>query len=86
MTVLITFICLTLALASVAGAFVYGRQIGYIKRDSENKEADLKTAIEQMEQMAQEFQQLELQYNREKQDNARTQSQGWNPSGLDDRR
>lgn len=86
MTVLIAFICMTLASAIAAGAFVYGRQIGYTQRDAEVKNSDLKTAIEQMEQMAQEYQQLELQYSREKQDNTRGTPQGWDPSGLDARR
>ncbi|MNB87065.1 hypothetical protein D3C75_340390 [compost metagenome] len=86
MTALITLICLTLASAIAAGAFVYGRQIGYTQRDAESKTHELRAAVEQMEQMAQEFQQLELQYNREKQDNARGTTQGWDPSGLDARR
>lgn len=86
MTVLVTFICMTLASAIAAGAFVYGRQIGYAQRDAESKTHELRAALEQMEQMAQEYQQLELQYSREKQDNTRGTPQGWDPSGLDARR
>ncbi|KWX71613.1 hypothetical protein AMQ84_27210 [Paenibacillus riograndensis] len=82
MTALITFICLTLASAIAAGAFVYGRQIGYTKRDAELREADLKTALEQLEQLSMENQQLNMQMQQDRRDSARTTQPGWDPGMM----
>jgi len=87
MTVLIAFICITLASAIAAGAFVYGRQIGYIKRDAESKKDQLGVLQEQLEQVALEYRQLEMQYDQEKHDSKRSnvRAGGWNPEDLGNR-
>lgn len=87
MTVLITFICITLASAIAAGAFVYGKQVGYIQRDSDSKKDQLGVLQEQLEQVALEYRQLEMQYSQEKHDNQRNNVKpgGWNPEDLGNR-
>lgn len=82
MTALITFICTALAAAIAAGAFVYGRQIGYTKRDAEVSKAELKTAMDQMDTLALENQQLTMQMQQDRRDTARTQPPGWDPGMM----
>lgn len=83
MTVLITFICVTLFTAGVAGSFIYGRQIGYIQRDAEVKAKEMQEMQEQIKQMQLEYLQLETQYKQEKQDNHRSaRPGGWDPDQL----
>lgn len=83
MTALITFICLTLASAIAAGAFVYGRQIGYTQRDSEVKADDIKVKQEQIDQLTLEYMQLETQYKQDKYDSQRpVLPGGWDPDQL----
>ncbi|MNV34859.1 hypothetical protein D3C71_1262910 [compost metagenome] len=89
MTALITIVCMTLASAISAGAFVYGRQIGYTKREAELQADSAKALADQYDQLALEYRQLEMQFSREQLDNARNRSEaprGWDPEGLDGRR
>ncbi|MNC10427.1 hypothetical protein D3C75_580700 [compost metagenome] len=86
MTALITFICLTLASATTAGAFVYGRQIGYTKRDNEQLKEELKAANEQNAQLSVEMFQMEAQIKQERHDNQRVSQSGWDPGMMDNRR
>lgn len=82
-TVLITFICITLAGATAAAAFVFGRQVGYTKRDNEVLRVDMQTLNERIEQMTLEYMQLETQYKQDKRDNQRPINPGsWDPGQI----
>lgn len=87
MTVLYAFICITLTAAVASTAFIFGRQIGYIKRDSEVKDKTMQEMQQQIEQMQLEYLQLETQYKQEQQDNQRRSVRpgGWDPGQLSSR-
>ena len=86
MTVLITFICIALAGAVAASAFVFGRQVGYTKRDNEALKAEQQVMQGQIDQLTLEYIQLETQYRQEKHDNQRPVSPGgWDPGQLSGR-
>ncbi|OPG91330.1 hypothetical protein B2I21_35110 [Chryseobacterium mucoviscidosis] len=83
MTVLISFICITLTAAVAYAAFVYGRQIGYTQRDNEALRDEQKIMQGQIETMTLEYMQLETQYKQEQHDKARTVHPGsWDPGQL----
>lgn len=86
MTILITFICVTLSVAVGATTFIYGRQIGYIQRDAEVKAGALKEQQAQIEQLQLEYIQLETQYKHDQRDNQRgVRPGGWDPGQLSGR-
>ncbi|MCM3703805.1 hypothetical protein [Paenibacillus macerans] len=87
MTVLIAFICITLAAAVGTTTFIFGRQIGYVQRDNEAKEQAIKEMQQQMEVMTLEYKQLEVQYQQEQRDNKRRNitAGGWDPGQLSNR-
>lgn len=69
MTALIATICLTLGVAIAAASFVYGRQIGYTKRDAELTREQHDNVQKQLSEAVQYIEQLEYQAkveNREK--------------------
>lgn len=83
MIVLISFICITLTAAVAYAAFVYGRQIGYTKRDNEALKDDKKAMQDHIEQLTLEYMQLETQYKQEQRDKTRTVNPGsWDPGQL----
>lgn len=85
MAAVLTLLCLTLATAIACAAFVYGKQIGYTKRDNELKESEIKALQETMAQMDLEYRQLEVQLTQERRDNQRVSQGGWDPSQLSSR-
>lgn len=85
MTALIAFTCITMAATIMYAAFFYGRQIGYTLRDNESLKQEQKAMQEQIDHMALEYRQLEVQYNQEKQDNQRVRPGGWDPGQLSTR-
>lgn len=84
MAVLYAFICITLTAAVASTAFIFGRQVGYIKRDSEAKDKTMQEMQQQIEQMQLEYLQLETQYRQEQQDDQRRNVRpgGWDPDQL----
>lgn len=85
-TVLISFICITLTAGVAYAAFVYGRQIGYTKRDNEALKDDKKAMQDHIETLTLEYMQLETQYKQEQHDKARPVNPGsWDPSQLNAR-
>lgn len=86
MTVLITFICITLAVATAAAAFVFGRQVGYTKRENETQRDEIQVMQTQIDQLTLEYMQLETQYKQDRHDNQRPVSPGgWDPGQLSSR-
>lgn len=86
MTVLISFICITLTASVAYAAFVYGRQIGYTQRDNEALKDEQKIMQGQIETITLEYMQLETQYKQEQHDKARPVHPGsWDPSQLNAR-
>lgn len=61
MTALITTLCLTLGVAIAAASFIYGRQIGYTKRDAETATQERTKLDEQLKQAVEYIEQLEQQ-------------------------
>ncbi|MEO3947634.1 hypothetical protein [Gorillibacterium sp. CAU 1737] len=61
MTALITIICLTLGVAIAATSFVYGRQVGYTKRDAEQVREQHDTVQKQLAEAVNYIDQLEHQ-------------------------
>lgn len=86
MVVLISFICIALTASVAYAAFVYGRQIGYTKRDNEALKDEQKIMQTQIETLTLEYMQLETQYKQEQHDRARPVHPGsWDPAQLNAR-
>ncbi|MBX6361978.1 MAG: hypothetical protein IRZ03_18130 [Acidobacterium ailaaui] len=69
-----------LTFACVCAAFVYGRQIGYTKRDAELAEEKRKEMEERYQELSALYSQLEIQYEleqKEKQRQAPKSTNGW---------
>ncbi len=60
-TLLITFICLFIALAASAGAFCWGYKVGEMHKDNRDKADELKRASEYVQQLEEAVRQLEYQ-------------------------
>lgn len=85
-TVLISFICITLTAAVAYAAFVYGRQIGYTQRDNEALKDEQKIMQTQIEQLTLEYMQLETQYKQEQHGRGQPVQPGrWDPAQLNAR-
>lgn len=83
MTALIVFICLTLGLAIMAGAFYFGYKVGIINKTSDDNAIFLAQADKQVKEMSEAITQLEYQLEQEQgrgREKVAPINSSWNPS------
>lgn len=86
---MVTPLYVFVAAAIGAAAFIFGRQIGYTQRNAELEKDRVKVLEEQVAMMDLEYRQLQVQYDQQSKDIARsggyTRPGSWDPGNISDR-